>query len=152
MIRKMNMHANDTQDGQQQPDGVELPDEITIADVREIHAAPPNSYREAGRRFLAFFDQSIAFISTYENPRLAALCVAHATGRSLITGGKSQQQIADELSLSRAAVNKCVKTVQSQLGSNICGISPMPGQRSVEACRHFAEVRVKQLSPPQKKP
>ncbi len=119
---------------------------------RRIHpdAAPhsANDYREAGRAFISFYDQVLMFILTSENPRLAAWVVAMASGRSLITDGISQKELADRMGITKAAVSKCVKKLQARFGNRIEGIEPMPGQRPQEACRNFARIRTDQLSPP----
>ena len=120
-------------------------------DARICHADDPdhpktaNAYREAGRDFIAFYDSSLAFVMTYENPQLAAWVLAMASGRSLLTGGISQVQLAEKLGLTKAAVSKCVKSVQARFGNRIEGIEAMPGQRTQASCRKFAAVRKSQL-------
>lgn len=120
-------------------------------DARISHADDPdhpktaNAYREAGRDFIAFYDQVLAFILDYENPKLAAWVMAMASGRSLLTGGISQVELAEKLGLTKAAVSKCVKSVQSRFGNRIEGIEPMPGQRTLASCKKFAAVRNHQL-------
>lgn len=104
-----------------------------------------NAYREAGRAFVAFYDQVLNYLLTCDNPRLAAYVVAMASGRSLLTGGISQKELGDRLGLSKAAVSKAIKTFQASFGNRIAGIEPMPGQRAIESCRRFATVRNHQL-------
>lgn len=120
-------------------------------DPRICHADDPdgpvvaNAYREAGRDFIAFYDQVLAFVMGYENPTLAAWVVAMASGRHLLTGGISQVELAERLGVTKAAVSKAIKTFQASAGNNIAGIEPMPGQRQIESCRTFAKVRNQQL-------
>lgn len=120
-------------------------------DARIHPDAAPHSeheYRAAGRAFLGFFDQCLSFMLAYEtnNPRLAVWVVAIASGRGHITGGISQQELADRLGIKKAAVNKAVKTFQASFGNDIAGIEPMPGQRSQVSCHKFAAVRNQQLN------
>lgn len=109
------------------------------------HAGRVNSYREAGQKFLAFYDQVLAFILEYDNPRLAAWVIAMASGRTALTGGISQVELAERFNCTKANVSKCVKLVQARFGNSITGIEPMPGQRSMDACRKFAEIRNQQI-------
>lgn len=122
-----------------------IPDEPSAESDEPHHIERVNSYREAGQRFLAFYDQVLAFIIESENPRLTAWCVAIASGRRLITGGISQVELAAKLGCKKQNVSKVVKQVQSKFGNSIHGIEPMPGQRSATACAKFARVRNKQL-------
>lgn len=120
-------------------------------DARIHPDAAPHSeheYRAAGRAFLGFFDQCLAFMLTYEteHPQLPVAVVALACGRSHILGGVSQKEIADRLGISKAAVSKAVKTFQASFGNDIAGIEPMPGQRSQASCHKFAAVRNQQLN------
>lgn len=110
------------------------------------HAQAVNSYREAAKNFLPFLDQVLAFVINYENPRLAAFVIAIATGRTALTNGISQKELADRVGLTRAAVSKCTKSVQARFGNSISGIEPMPGQRSMSSCRKLSEVRNNQLT------
>lgn len=103
-------------------------------------------YRAAGRAFVAFYDQVLSFILSYDNPRLAAYVVAMASGRSLLTGGISQKELADRLGITKAAVSKAVKNFQARFGNDIAGIEPMPGQRSMQSCKNFARIRTNQLN------
>ncbi len=105
-----------------------------------------NAYREAGRAFIAFYDQSLGFILSYPDARLAAYVVAMASGRSLLTNGISQKELADRLGITRACVSKAVKNFQARFGNDIAGIEPMPGQRSMESCKNFSNVRKNQLT------
>jgi hypothetical protein len=120
-------------------------------DPRICHADDPdrqdvvNAYREAGRDFIAFYDQVLAFVMTYESPILAAWVVAVASGRHLLTGGISQVELAERLGVTRATVSKAVKTFQASFGNDIAGIEPMPGQRTLASCKKFAETRNHQL-------
>jgi hypothetical protein len=147
------------------PDDTELPPEVhPEADDAEtsfqafdfdavdsqIHPEAPahlaNPYREAARHFISFYDQVLAFILAYENPRLAAYVAAMGSGRALLTGGISQKELADRLGITRSAVSKAVKNFQASVGNEIAGIEPMPGQRSTESCRKFSIVRNQQLT------
>jgi hypothetical protein len=72
--------------------------------------------------------------------------VAIAAGRTTLTDGASQQDLADKFSLSKAAINKCCKALQARLGNSIDGIEPMDGQRKIESCRKFARARNQQIN------
>jgi len=104
-----------------------------------------NAYREAGRDFIAFFDQILFFIMSHPDPKLAAWVAAMASGRHLLTGGISGKELGERLGLTKAAVSKSIKTLQARLGNDIAGTPAMPGQRSVESCQKFAQIRNSQL-------
>ncbi len=106
----------------------------------------PNHYRAAALKFFPFLDQVLAFVIEYDNPRLAAWVIAIAAGRISLTEGITQRQLADKFGVTKAAVSKCVKTVQARFGNSIAGIEPMPGQRAKESCRKFAEIRHGQIN------
>src|SRR5688572_24455724 len=76
-----------------------IPDEIKLEHVRTLGASRVNLYREAGQNFLSFFDQVLVLILESENPRLATMCIAQATGRRLISGGIAQTEIAEKMSV-----------------------------------------------------
>lgn len=100
-----------------------------------------NEYREAARHFISELDRILSFIIESENKTLAAICLAHAFGRTGITGGKSQADIAPTLGVTRAAVTKCVKQIQARFGNAAVGIEPMPGQRTIKSCNKFSKAR-----------
>jgi len=122
-----------------------LPESGLSPESESEQAEHPNLYREAGLKFLAYYDQVLAFILEADNPRLAAWVIAIASGRRLITGGISQVQLAEKLGCTKGNVSKCVKQVQARFGNSIHGIEPMPGQRSIDSCAKFARVRKEQL-------
>jgi hypothetical protein len=131
--------------GHDHADGI-FPDEIGLDEIRDAASHRVHAYREAGFKFLGFYDQVLAFIIAYENPRLAAWCIAIATGRRLLTGGCSQKDLADKLGCTKANIVKCTKAIQARFGNSIAGIEPMPGQRSLASCKTFAQVRNGQLN------
>jgi hypothetical protein len=107
---------------------------------------PVNHYRAAALKFFPFLDQVLAFVMQYPDPRLAAWVIAIAAGRTSLTDGASQQDLANKFGITRAAVNKCCKALQTRLGNSIDGIEPMDGQRKIESCRKFSQVRNQQIN------
>lgn len=119
---------------------------VQRADESDDHFnARVNEYREASIAFLRFYDSSLAFVMSYENPVLAAWVVAMATGRTAITGGIEQKELAERLGVTKAAVNKAVSQVRARFGPTIQGLTDMPGQRTQKGRQHMAQARFKQL-------
>lgn len=108
-------------------------------------SVPNKEYRECAEKFLAVIGQVVSFIVAYEHPRFAGYAVACAFGLTPITGGRSMEQIGDELGVDKAAVSKVTKKLQRSFGSTIEGIAPMLGQKSPEACKKYAKSRKRNL-------
>jgi hypothetical protein len=123
-------------------------DEVDRRLSGETHppAAPENSYRQAALKFLPLLDQILVFIMMHENPRFAVWVAAASIGRTSVTAGASQMDIAEKFSVTKAAVNKATKTLQAHLGNSIFGIEAMPGQRKKESCQKMARARNKQIN------
>lgn len=124
----------------------QLVDERLAGKVQPTELLPVNHYRETALKFFPFLDQVLSFVMTYDNPRLAAWVVAIAAGRTSLTDGASQQDIADKFGITKAAVNKCTKALQARLGNSIDGLPPGGGQRTIKSCQTFARVRNEQIN------
>lgn len=132
----------------QEPENEEI---LTDEEGANVESSNPNAFREAAIRFMDYADRRDMFVAGYEGNRLLAYeCTLLALGKAEFLGkppGKhekwSQVALAERHLVKKATVSKIVKKFQGAMG-----IPPMPGQRSLEACQKFSEVRKSQLQKP----
>ena len=96
-------------------------------------------YREAAKRGLHLLNQAFWFICAAKNARIAAYQVATALGLQ-VAAGKTDQQIADELGVTRACISK--GRLEFQRAN---GIKPMQGQKNERARNVYRQKRREKL-------
>jgi len=118
---------------------------LTTAPVMDEEDARVNEYREAAKLGLDFFRRGAMFVKGYKNQPFAFDCWLLALGWVDILGHYTCQSLADRWGVKKATVSKCVKKIQAAIGHGLDRLVPMPGQRSLAACRKFKTARKNKL-------